>query len=71
VNESRVARTGFYLGPDRDLTKVELEALMNVKAGVLVSEWWYTRLESAELIEKGLGGWKLTTAGAFRLAAGN
>ena len=62
--------SGFFLGPDRVLTKDELEALMEVKAGVLVSEWWYRRLEMADLIEKGLGGWKLTRAGEYRLAAG-
>ena len=54
---------GFYLGPDRDLTKDELEALLNIKAGVRVSEWYYTKLEATDLIEKGLGGWKLTDAG--------
>ena len=62
--------SGFFLGPDRELTKDELEALLNVKAGVLNSEWAYNRLEMAELIEKGLGGWKLTRAGEYRLRAG-
>ena len=61
---------GFFLGPIRDLTKDELEALMNVKAGVRVSEWAYTKLELDDLVEKGLGGWKLTQAGEHRLAAG-
>ena len=60
----------FYLGPERSLTKDELEALLNVKAGVRVSEWHYTKLESADLIAKGLSGWKLTDTGEFRLAAG-
>jgi hypothetical protein len=62
-------KTDFFWGPDRELTKDELDALMHIKAGVLVSEWTYTRLESADLIEKGLGGWRLTMAGEFRLAA--
>jgi hypothetical protein len=62
--------SGFFLGPDRDLTSDELEALLNVKAGVLVSAWWYARLEMADLVEKGLNGWKLTQAGEYRLAAG-
>ena len=62
--------SGFFLGPDRTLTKDELEALMSVKGGVQVSEWHYTKLESADLIEKGLHGWQLTDAGEFRLAAG-
>jgi hypothetical protein len=31
--------SGFFLGPDRELTKDELEALLNVKAGVVNSEW--------------------------------
>jgi hypothetical protein len=63
-------KTGFFWGPDRDLTKDELEALMSVKAGVLITEWFYTKLESADLIEKGLGGWRLTSAGQYRLSAG-
>ncbi len=62
--------SGFFLGPDRDLTDDELEALTHVKAGVLVSEWWYRKLEMAELVEKGLGGWHVTQAGEHRLAAG-
>jgi hypothetical protein len=60
----------FFLGPDKDLTKDELEALLHVKAGVRVSEWAYTKLEMVELVEKGLRGWKLTQAGEHRLAAG-
>ena len=63
-------KTDFFWGPERDLTKDELAALTDVKAGVRVSEWWYRKLEVADLIEKGLGGWKLTKAGEFRLAAG-
>jgi hypothetical protein len=59
----------FFLGPDRNLTSDELEALMNVKAGVRNSEWFCTKLEAADLIEKGLGGWQLTRAGEFRLTA--
>jgi hypothetical protein len=62
--------SGFYLGPDRVLAKEELEALTSVKAGVRISEWFYTKLEVAELIEKGLGGWKLTAGGEYRLRAG-
>ena len=61
---------GFYLGPDGELTKDELEALAHVKARILIPEWAYTKLETADLVEKGLGGWQLTEAGEFRLAAG-
>ena len=53
----------------KDLTKDELEALLHIKAGARVSEWACTKLELADLIEKGLGGWKLTKAGEFRLVA--
>ena len=60
----------FFLGPEKDLTRNEVEALMSVKAGVRVSESAYRTLEANDLIEKGLGGWKLTQAGTFRLAAG-
>jgi hypothetical protein len=48
--------SGFFLGPDRDLNDRELEALMNVEAGAFVSEGACTKLEMADLIEKGLGG---------------
>lgn len=60
----------FFLGPNRDLTSDELEALLHVKAGVRISQWAHTELEMADLIEKGIHGWKLTKAGQFRLAAG-
>ncbi len=63
-------RSEFFLGPDRDLTREELEALLHVKAGVRVSEWVYTKLEMADLVETGIGSWKLTKAGEHRLAAG-
>jgi hypothetical protein len=62
--------SGFFLGPDRVLTKDELEALVHVKAGVRISERAYTKLEVAELIEKSLEGWKLTQGGEYRLASG-
>jgi|HubBroStandDraft_2_1064218.scaffolds.fasta_scaffold2315960_1 hypothetical protein len=62
--------SGFFLGPDSALTKDELEALAHVKAGARVSEGAYQRLEIVDLVEKGLGGWKLTDAGEYRLAAG-
>jgi hypothetical protein len=65
-----MTNSDFFLGPPKDLAKDELEALMHVKAGVRVSEWAYQKLELADLIEKGLGGWKLTTAGEHRLRAG-
>ena len=63
-------KSDFFLGPDRDLTKDEIEALLHVKAGVRLSEWAYTRLQMADLIESGIYGWKLTQAGDCRLAAG-
>ena len=65
-----MSTSGFFLGPDRALSKDEIEALMNFKAGVLVSERYYTKLETADLIGKGLGGWRLTKAGEYRLRAG-
>jgi hypothetical protein len=70
IPSAAMTTSGFFLGPDRDLTKEELEALMNVKAGVLNSEWFYRKLEMADLIEQGLHGWQLTKAGEFRLRAG-
>ena len=60
----------LFLGPPRDLTSQELEALLHVKAGARISEGLYYRLELRDLVEKGLGGWKLTQAGEHRLAAG-
>ena len=65
-----MSKSDLFLGPDRDLTKDELEALLHVKAGVRVPDWAYTKLQMADLIEMGIYGWKLTEAGNFRLAAG-
>lgn len=65
-----MTKSDFFLGPDRDLTKDEIEALLHVKAGVRVPDWAYTKLQMADLIETGIYGWKLTEAGALRLAAG-
>jgi len=65
-----INKTALFWGPDRDLTKDELQALMSVKAGMLVTELFYTKLESEDLIEKGLRGWRLTASGQYRLAAG-
>ena len=58
-------KSPFFLGPDRDLTREELEALLYVKQAS-ASLNAYAKLEIAELIEKGIYGWKLTKAGAFR-----
>jgi hypothetical protein len=63
-------KSDLFLGPPRDLTREELEALLHVKTGVRISGGLYCRLELRELVEKGLGGWKLTQAGEHRLAAG-
>ena len=63
-------RSQFFLGPEKELTKDELEALMNVKAGVRVSDFYYTKLQMADLVESGIHGWKLTWAGECRLATG-
>ncbi len=65
-----MTKSDFFLGPDRDLTKDEIEALLHVKAGVRVPDWAYTKLQMADLIEMGIYGWKLTKAGDFRLATG-
>ena len=63
-------KSDFFLGPPRDLTRIELDALLHVKAGVRVSDALYYRLELRDLIEEGLGAWRLTKAGELRLAAG-
>jgi hypothetical protein len=60
----------FFLGPEGNLSKEQLEALLAMKAGVPLTDSTYLQLELADLIEKGLGGWVLTKAGEFRLAAG-
>jgi hypothetical protein len=62
-------RSEFFLGPEWDLTKEEIEPLLHVKAGARVSEWAYTRLEMADLVVRGIAGWKLTQAGAHLLAS--
>jgi hypothetical protein len=67
---SRSMNTFIFLGPERDLTKDEIEALMHIKAGVLVSDLACRNLEMENLIERRLGGWNLTVAGECRLAAG-
>ena len=65
-----MSKSDFFLGPPRDLVRDELEALSQVKTGVRISVALCHRLELRDLIEKGLGGWKLTLAGEYRLAAG-
>jgi hypothetical protein len=65
-----VSASGFYLGPDRDLRKDELEALRDIKAGVLVSDLTCHKLELENLVERRLGGWMLTPTGEHRLKAG-
>jgi hypothetical protein len=65
-----MTKSDFFLGPPRDLTREELEALLHVKAGVQISEGLYHRLELRDLIEKAPSGWKLTIAGECRLGAG-
>ena len=63
-------RSDFFLGPDRDLTSDEIEALLNVKAGVKLPHLTCHKLELENLVERRLGGWKLTQTGEHRLAAG-
>ena len=65
-----MTKSDMFLGPPCDLTGEELKALLHVKAGVRIFEGQYYKLELGDLIEKGLGGWKLTQSGEFRLAAG-
>ncbi len=65
-----MTKSDFFLGPPRDLTRDELEALLHVKAAVRISDALYYKLELRDLVEKGLSGWKLTQAGEHRLAAG-
>jgi len=60
----------FFLGPDRQLTQLELDDLLSVKAGVRLSDGAYRHLEMVDLVEKGLRGWVLTDAGNARLIAG-
>ena len=65
-----MTNSDLFLGPPRDLTAEELQALLHVREGVRISEGLYYRLELRDLVEKGLGGWKLTLAGKHRLVAG-
>ena len=65
-----MSKSDFFLGPPSNLIRDELEALSQVKTGVRISDALSHRLELRDLIEKGLGGWKLTLAGEYRLAAG-
>jgi hypothetical protein len=65
-----MTKSDIFLGPPRDLTREELEALLHVKAGVRIFEGLYTKLELRELIVKAPSGWRLTLAGERRLAAG-
>jgi hypothetical protein len=62
----------FFLGPERPLTRDELDAMQSIKAGVKLSEAAYSRLELSDLIAKSLdpGRWALTEAGETRLAEG-
>ena len=63
-------KSHFFLGPEGNLSKEQLEVLLAVKAGAQLTNSTYHQLELADLIDKGLGGWVLTKAGEFRLAAG-
>ena len=63
-------KTRFFYGPPRDLSREELEALLNIKAGISVADGMCYRLELRDLVEKGLKSWQLTKAGEHRLAAG-
>jgi hypothetical protein len=65
-----MSKSDFFLGPPRNLIRDELEALLQVKTGVRISDVLSHRLELRDLIEKGLSGWRLTLAGEYRLAAG-
>jgi hypothetical protein len=62
--------SGIFLGPHRDLTKDEIEALKDIKAGVALPRLTCHKLEFENLVERRLGGWKLTPTGEFRLDAG-
>ena len=63
-------KSQFFLGPERDLSGEEIDALNHIQAGQPVAGRIRQRLELDELIVGNLGGgWKLTRAGVFRLAA--
>ena len=63
-------KSQFFLGPERDLSAEEIEALTHIQAGQPVPARVRHRLELDELIDGNLsGGWMLTRAGVFRLAA--
>jgi hypothetical protein len=63
-------KSQFFLGPERDLTGDEIDALFRIQAGQPVPDRIRHRLEVDELVAAKLsGGWKLTRAGVFRLAA--
>jgi hypothetical protein len=65
-----MTKSDFFLGPPRDLTRDEMDALLHVKAGVRISEGQYYRLVLRDLVQKAPAGWKLTNTGELRLAAG-
>jgi hypothetical protein len=63
-------KSQFFLGPERELARDEIEALHRIQAGEAVAPRMRQALEAEELVAKKLGGgWKLTRAGVFRLAA--
>jgi hypothetical protein len=64
-----MSTSDFFLGPDRDLTNDEIKALTDIKAGVQISQQICHKLELENLVERRLGGWRLTQAGEFRLGA--
>jgi hypothetical protein len=65
-----MTKSDLFLGPPRDLTRDELDALLHVKAGVRISDGRYYQLELRDLVAKAPAGWKLTNTGELRLAAG-
>jgi hypothetical protein len=64
-----MSRSQFFYGPGTDLSREQIEALSQIKAGKTVPDPARRALEMADLVKKGLGGWVLTQAGEFRLAA--
>ena len=60
----------FYQSLAVDLTPSDLQALQHIKEGLSISIALRTRLETLDLIEEGLDGWRLTDQGSYRLVTG-
>ena len=69
--EFGMMKSDFFLGPDRDLTKDEIQALLHVKARMRVSEMGLAKLQMAALSSAAFYRWSSTRAGDFGWPPGN